>query len=519
MRKRLLLLVISVAGFVQLHAQTETATMKKRATVDDMRELLGDIKDLFGDGTSFSFTITTSDPVRTFEEMPSFEPYDEKYLQKQRAFWHADTSNPVAENNIATYYTFIEKNDSALFYFNRAFSHLSMKYFPDDSAGYLSFRGVLKMNLGMENAIGDLDRALKINPNDSLAAIMYPFFLISNREFEKLAAIGASQLNAAGKNPYIPFVFLATGRLMADFFPKSLEASNDKIRAKYAAMDYDKLFNTPALDKYMEKYKSNIEMRNTRYMADIFALALKMLFFTDMDKPKPVFAYTQRDKERLLFLEKKFSSPEMEKEINPYSRHKVLGFIYFMLQQKEKSIAHFNEAIKVFPLSKRNNFFDPGEAYDAIIAIYDLEKSNNDLRESLLTKIKAEPLGKKNSIDYSNLAQHYFLVNDNQKAREWALKAREINPYNADAIRLLTHLSYLDQDQDLQPYMEEAAMVIQNGNVDQQYAFLLQIATYYVLNGSAPQAYNNINMAKQLVGSKGCELCDKLMDKFLTITR
>ncbi|HEX2628845.1 MAG TPA: hypothetical protein VHM26_07535 [Chitinophagaceae bacterium] len=519
MRKRLLLLVTLVAAFVQLHAQTETVTMKKRASVDDMREMLNDIKDIFDGGTSLSLTITTADPVRTFEEMPSFEAYDEKYLQKQRALLHSDTSNSVAENNIATYYTFVEKNDSALIYYNRSLSHLSLKYFPKDSAAFLSFRGTLKMNLGMENAIDDIERALKINPNDSLASMMYPFFFVANRDFEKLAAIGAKQLDGAAKYPYIPYVYLVSGRIMADFFPKSDQASDDKIRAKYAATDYDKLFNMAVIDKYAEKYKTSIEMRNVRYMADIFALTLKLLFFTDMDKPKPVFAYTLRDKQRLQFLEKKFTSPEMEKEINAYSRNKMLGFIYFMLQQKEKSIAHFNEAIKVFPIAKRNSFFDPGEAYDAINAIYGLEKSDNDLRELLLAKIKAEPLGKKNSTDYSALAQHYFRANDNAKAREWALKAREINPDNADAIRLLTHLSYLDQDQDLQPYMETAAMVIQNANADQQYSFLLQIAIYYVLNGSAPQAYNNIKMAKQLVGEKSCELCDKLINKFLTVTK
>lgn len=517
MKKRLLLLVILAAGFVQLHAQT--ATMKQRASVADMRELLEEMKQFFESGATLSFNMTTGDPLRTFDEMPSFEPYDEKYLQAQRALLQADTSNPVAANHIANYYMFVEKNDSALYYFNRSFRNLSIKYFSNDSSAYLSFRGVLKMNMGMENAIGDLDRALKLNPNDSLATLMYPLFLISNREFDKLVSVTSSQLDKPGRYPYIPYVFLVSGHLMAEFFPKSTQAVDDKTRAKYAAMDYDKLFNMAVINKYADKYKTSIEMRNIRYMADIFALALKMMFFTDMDKPKPVFAYTPRDKERLLFLEKKFSSPEMEKEVNPYTRNKVLGFVYFMLQQKEKSIAHFNEAIKVFPVSKRSNNFDPGEAYDAISAIYELEKSTNDFRESVLAKIKAEPLGKKNSADYSTLAQHYFQTNDNQKAREWALKAREISPYNADAIRLLTHLSYLDQDQNLQPYMEEAAAVIQNADADQQYAFLLQIATYYVLNGSAPQAYNNINMAKQLIGSKACELCDKLMDKFITVSK
>ena len=82
---------------------------------------------------------------------------------------------------------------------------------------------------------------------------MYPFFFVANRDFEKLAAIGAKQLDGAAKYPYIPYVYLVSGRIMADFFPKSDQASDDKIRAKYAATDYDKLFNMAVIDKYAQQ--------------------------------------------------------------------------------------------------------------------------------------------------------------------------------------------------------------------------------------------------------------------------
>jgi tetratricopeptide (TPR) repeat protein len=519
MKKKLLLLVVFMAAVAQLRAQPGSVTMKKRATVDDMRELLEEMKQFFQGGGNLSFSITTADPVRSYADIPASEQYDEKYLQQQRAFLQADTSNPVAANNIANYYVFVEKNDSAFYYYNRASDHLDIKYFSNDSARYLSFRGVLKMNLGAENAIGDLDRALKLNPMDSLAIAMYPLFLIENRQFEKLVTMATQALDKPGTYayPYIPFVFLVSGRLLSDYFPKAEQANDEKLRAKYAAMDYDKLFNMSLIDKYATKYATNTEIRNARDMTDVYALALKMLFFTDMDKPDPVFAYTARDKERLRALEKKFSSPAMEKDINPYSRNKVLGFIFFMLQQKEKSIAHFNEAIRVFPVDKRSRFFDPGEAYDAIIAIHDLGKADSSYRQAILAKIKAEPLGKKNSTDYNMLAQHYFIKNEMKNAREWAMKAKEINPYNAAAWRLLTHLSYLDQDENLQSHIEQAAIVIENADPDNQYSFLMQVAIYYLLNGSASQAYNNINMAKQVLGSQPCKLCDKLLGKYITV--
>jgi hypothetical protein len=515
MRKRLWLLVVFVITAFHL-AHTQTYKLTRRISATEMRELLEDIKELFQNGTNLSLSITSSDPVKSFDDMYSEEPFDDKYFTKQKNYLKADSLNPAAFNNLAQYYLFNGKKDSAAFFFRKSMDHLALKYFANDSARYLSFRALLKMNLNMDNSMADLERAIEINPNDSAARVFYPFILLTGREFDKLKAVTIRMLDNPDKYPEIGYVMLMSGQILSDFYAKAEKiATDEKLRAQLAATDYNKLFDFTLIDKYATKFKSNTAIRNARYLADMFALSVKLTFFKDMDKPNPVFAYPPADKNQLLVLENKFLSKEMTKELNPYTRNKALGFIYFMKQQNDKAIYYLNEAIKVFPPGKRAGSFNPGEIYELLMSMYFLNKNDSGYRKVLMEKINAEPSGRKDAQDHFLLAQYYFSNNDIKKTQEWTTKALQIDSTNIDALRMQVHLDYLDRNESLQSYADRAARNLQTN--EQQYNLVMQFAIYYLLNGDAEAAYNNLEAARKSLEGQSCGLCEKLVEKYITV--
>lgn len=513
MRKVLLLLVTCCMVGISF-ANAQTYQMTRRISSTDMRELLEDMKELFYTGASISFNITTNDAIRSFDERADAEPYDPKYFAKQSAFIKADAANPAPYNNLGNYYNFLGKTDSAAIFFQKALDRMTLKYFNNDSARYLSFRGLMKYNLGTVNAIEDMERAAILNPQDSLVANFYPLFLMNNKEFAKLRDLTTRMLDADNDYPVAGYIMLLMGELMRDYIPKATEAGgNDSLRKVYEAIPYDKLLDYSLINKYTNKFSNDKAVKNARYMADIMALMIKMTFqeidFTDLK-----FSFLKVEQERLAALENIFLSKETMNEINPYTRNKVLGFIYFMQGKNDKAIASFNESVKAFPASKADNIFNATEVYDAILGIHFMAKDEVKFKEMLLRKINAKPLGKDNPQDYYLMAQQAYRADDNKAAQQWVSKALELDSSNFDALRLKAHLGYLDRDEALQIYADRASRNLQT--VDQQYKLVMQFTIYYILNGDATSAYNNIAEIRKTEGGD-CKLCDKLQEKYITI--
>jgi tetratricopeptide (TPR) repeat protein len=516
-KKKLLYVLLLLPVCAMTYGQTYQ--MKTPFDIKQKMEILNLAKEVFDINANLSYNISTHDPVANFSGLADQEPYDVNYFQKQKKLWEADSLNPICANNLGNYYNFHEKYDSAALFFRKSIDKLNIKYFNNDSAFYLSMRGMLKLNLGRENPIADFDQALKINTNDSIARLFYPLLLMNNQDFKKATEVCIRMLEDPKADPVFPYVMLITSELGGSFATKIQEANADeKIRASYANTDYDKLLNFALIDKYAEKYKTNNEVRSTRYMADIFALTVKLAFFQEVNKPESVFPYTVNEKARLAFLEKTFLVPAMRNELNPYTLNKCLGFVYFMQQQKDKAIVVFKEAIKAFPESKKWQYFNPAEMYDALSAVYFINKDTARFVQILIDKIAAEPGGKKEVNDYFFVAEHYLRADDLKKAEEWANKGVEVNANNFDILRLLAHLNFLNGKSDLvQSYADKAIKLAQTNQ--QQYNLALQFAFYQLFNGDATSAHNNIEIARKAIEGQTCEICDRVVAKYIVITK
>lgn len=499
----LFLISVCVAGYGQ------TYQMKVPFTIKQKLEILNLAKEVFEINPTISYNISTDDPVSNFSELRDQEQYDVSYLQRRMELWRTDTLNPIFANTLGNYYNFHQKYDSAALFFRKSLDKLSIKYFNNDSAFYLSMRGTLKLNLGLENAMPDLDRALIINPNDSIARAFYPLLLMNNQDFKKATEVCVRMLESPDVYPLYPYVMLISSELMSGVVPRMKDADADeKVKEKIAGTDYDQLLNFSLINQYAEKFKTNTAVRNARYMADIFGLTLKLVFFKDVVKPEAVFGYTANEKAKLASLEKIFTTASTRKELNPYTLNKCLGFVYFMQQQKDKAIAAFHDAIKGFPKSKRWQYFNPAEMYDAISAIYFIQRDTMNFRKMLMTKIADEPGGKKEVKEYFLLAVQSLQADDLKKAEEWANKGKEVNENDFDILRMLAHLNFLNGNSDVvQTYADKAIKLLQTN--EQQYNLLLQFALYQLFNEDAATAYSNIEIARKIFEGQECEICDK----------
>ncbi|MBI3719073.1 MAG: hypothetical protein HY252_10830 [Sphingobacteriales bacterium] len=512
-KKFILVILLWTLGFTIVSGQTYT--MKMQISESEKSALLKLEKELFPISPSISYKISSYDPLKSFLEIKDQEPLDENYLQKRKTSLQTDSLNPILINDIGNYYNFHERTDSALYFFKKSFENLNIKYFENDSAEYLSFRGVLKLNLGVENAVEDIENALKINPNDSMAKAFYPIFLINKGEFKRASDISIRMLDTDTTDVVVWFVVLATSEIFDGIYEKTAEVvSNEKLKSQYSRTDYTKLISFRLIDKYADKYKTNTAVRNARYMADIFALLLKVSLFNEMTENK-IF-YTAYEKQKLISLEKFFISTKLNSELNAYAINKNLGFIYFLLQKNDKALLYFDQAIKVFPDSKKQMSFNPSEIYDAMLGIYFINKADSSVRQTLLLKIKAEPEGNKNAEDYLILAKSYYLSDDMKEAEDWANKAYAINSKDFEVLRLLSHLNMLNGNNAVaQSYTTEALKNIQSNKEQSEIA--LQYAIYYLINGDAATAYNNIEIARKSLTDDPCTLCDKLIEKYIII--
>lgn len=508
------------AGAVILVVFTTAAqnvTLKSRITSTETMELLKKVDGLFDYSAELTFNISTYDPLRSLDDISNTEAYDQAYLARQKKLLVEDTANSILLNNIGNYYNFFGRYDSAASFFSRSLAHLSPKQFSNDSAAFLSFRGTLKMNLGVENAIADIEQALKINPNDSTAMGIYPLFLINNREFAKAGAACARMLDNSKENPHIPYVFLLSSELFGGLLQKAAEAGDEKTRAKYRATDYNKLLDMTQTEKYATKFKADQRMQNARDLADIFVLTMKVIFFDGIDKPNPVFQYTAADKARLAELEKHFSSPEMETRINPYTRHKALGFVYLLQQQDARAADELRLAIQSLPKEKSNEYFNTGDSYDALLTSFYIRRDTVSERKMLEEKINKEPLGKPYANDRFRMAHHYFLMGDYRQAKAWTEKALQADSSHFNTLRLMAHLLYMDANPSVDYFANKAAQFAQT--TTDQYNLVMQFAIYQLINGDAVNAYNNIETGRKSTEGEPCPLCDELISKYLEVKK
>ena len=468
-------------------------------------------KELFTINSTISFNISSQDAQTSFKKIPDAKVYDDQYLKRLNDLITKDSNNPIYLQNLAEYYQNKSESDRANFYFSKAKDKLAIKYFHKDSASYYSYRGIIKMNLGDTTAILDFDRSIHLNPNDSLSLYFYPMILISNKNFTKANEIIQGLFKSKlMKQPLLPYFYLTLSEIFTSF-QKSLSVieTDKKSKQEYAKKNYQELINYQLLDQYAFKNKGNIEIENVRLMADLYGLFYKMLFFEFDSNNTVIFQYTDFENGKLREIITKLEDLNKKKQLNEYTSNKCLGYAYFMLNEPDKSLQYFQNALAVFPNSKKNQYFQSYECFDAISLIYYNQSDTLNFRKTIFNKMKTE----ENEVDHADeltlLAFDYFRFGELEKSEEFCKKVRELNPDNFDALRLLSHLNFLKGRKKLTEFFAQIASNLVT-NDDEGYELSMQFAIYFTYYGDFENALKNINSAKSLLGNEDCSICDKL---------
>lgn len=495
-------------------ALAQTYTLKKPADDQLKKEIIELEKQLFEPEISLEYTLSTYDLIAAFEEMPNSIDYTIEFKKLQEEGLAKDPTNSLLFNNLGNYYNAIGDKDAAKKNFQKAYDNLEST-FSKDSATFHSYKGILKLNLGMEGALADLEQAFQINPNDSLASGFLPLMLINSGEFDKaMTYCNAALDKSSGQNQGTWFTFY----LMSDYFKQffalqSLENGIEQLRNK----EYNEVFDITRVNAIYEKYKTNQCMANAKLMSDILALYFKVVSFEVTDEGVQ-FNYTKKEKKKILEIENQLISMKDQGLINEFSRVKNLGFVLLLEEKYPEAIDYFKQSITLFPEDKRNDQFTSDICYNALFCIYALEKDRAEEKAVLAKMIELDEKRGPNVKHLCDMAKCSILEDDYTNAYNWAYKAFQASETDFETFRVLAHYSFYQGDgRNLDAYVAEAGQKVTQEA--QYYTLSLQVAMYYLTNGNAEEAFRLIKQARDLYPGLDCELCDELEKTYIKVTK
>ncbi|MFB6320668.1 tetratricopeptide repeat protein [Saccharicrinis sp. FJH54] len=479
---------------------------------EEREELLELTKELYLVKCNISMNLSRYDLMSSFEDMPDVINYDKKYLESQLSIHKNDTTNPFTLINIAEYYKHIYNYKMAMFYYEKTYNILNISYFNNDSASFYAFRGVLKSELGDSTASKDFDSSAEINPNDSILLCFYPRILISNGEFDKAREIILLSLNTNSSHISLSYLCLSIIEVFENLSKLSDNEESDIYRQKNRTKNFDKIVDYKLLDRYASVYRDNQEIKNCRMIADIYGLMCKMFLF-EISDDKFLFSFKRYEIHKMQKILDKLATETPHHSLNQYTLNKCKGYLYLMQQEWDKSIDYFHKAIDIFPIEKKNEYFNTDECYEAIKTIYIQLSDTSNYIKTINQKLANENVEERKTDDLTSLAFIYFQSGKIKEAEKYCQKALSINSNNCDALRLISHINFLRNSYLLsQFYGECAGNSVRND--DDCYNVYMQFAIYCIYTGNFKDAEALIGNAQQIKGKNNCPLCDKLLSKY-----
>lgn len=507
-------LLLITSGFLF----SQEYVLKRELTNNDKPAIMALVKELFYVQTDANYLVRNNDAMTSFADMPDEIPNDDARLKQLEAELSKDPQNPLVLNKLANFYYVTNQTVAARYYFQQSYDRMDQKYFTgDESSLFYSMRGILKHQLEMAGAIKDIEDAIAMNPKDSIAMLFYPIFLMNEGRISEMKAVSAKMLDT-DKPSLVAYVMLMLSEFNegAQKFMEEL-AKNENNTAPFREKGYTEFSKTDLLDHYAVKFKGNQEIANVREMADIYKLYFKIALFDISETNQITLAYTPNDLKRLKELEQWLIGSAKAKTLNPYAQNKNLGYVYFMMGDKDKAVKYFNKAIEVFPAKKSSAYFNVSDAYDGLSATYYLNADTSNFRKTVERKIASDP-DNKSLVDCRALAQTYYLNGNISRALEWVNRAHEINPEDFQTLRLLAHLILVQggpgSDRRAQDYLLKCSKYIADNG--QNYELCLQYGIYMLFDSGSDIAIKNILAAKETkkAAKEECELCDRVLKEY-----
>lgn len=515
MFQRILLYLFLLISHQQLFSQNYI--FRKKIPVNEHIQFLGLTKKTFEITKNFAYNVSFNDSKAKIEDI-SVTVYNNDYLTRIQKRLAKDSLDPIALNDFGNYHNSKGNKSLAKVYFTKSFNNWNLKSgTKKDSAFYYSFRSLLKSNLDKENAIDDLDKALTINPKDSIALLFYPMLLIKNKDFAKSKKICLSALEEKSENPEIPYTILCFGIL----FEQMEILSDESKKAENAKKNYDELFDYKTLTKYAELYKDNPKIQYLKKMYHIFGLSFKLYLFEQDNNDGVIINYNAYDIAKMKQLESDFKEALTKNNLNPFTANKSLAALHFFLKNNDKAIEYAKKAIAAFPDSKRGSEFNPDETYSLLLMLYQLKNDDRNFKNTLEEKIKKAADDEKSITDFLYMAYLHLYKNEFDASSAWCAKAREIDPDNFDAIALFAHLKFMENGINNnitgQFYLDQAQSKMKDDS--DFFNFGLQTSIYMILSNqpeNAKKVFQNIEICKK-ANPKQTVFCDKLIDEYIQI--
>ncbi len=500
----------------RIGANAQSVKLRKEITPEVQREIMELIKELFSVDGEVSYHISSKDIVRPFTALPDVDPFDEAYLNRRLALVRADSADYSTYYQLASYYSFYEKYAEASEYYRKAYDRLEKAAFGADSATFYSIRAVLRTGLSDQSAYEDFERALALNPSDSIAIGFYPMAVMGGGDFAKVRSLMIKGLDKGSTHRYLLYSLLIINELMEGVSQVVQNADTQteaELFAKYKDVPYTKMFNYRTIDKYARRFAGDSAIIALRDLADVFGLFMKTAF--QFKENKFNFHYTKEEHKRLQQLEYSLSSPDRT-WLNAYARLKNLGLIKMMRGEVDSAVVLFEEAILVFPASKGDAFFNPGDSYNLLTLIYYFREDYKAQEEVLKRRVANKPERKPVQKDYLMLAKLALHDDRLREATYWVDRAREVGGDNFEVLTLMAHLYFLSGNLTMtQFYGEDAQNYLQS--TDDQYTSLSQFALYQLWAGNPEAAWDNLQKARLVRENTDCDLCDKVEKEYLEI--
>lgn len=503
------LCLIIILLIIAIPVNSQTYLLNKNLIERDRKDFLGCKSEVFNTEKSISYNLGTGDLKSSFSEIEDDIPRSIEYLEKLKDSLSSNPLDFILLRKIGDYYNNVEDKNNSHTYYKRALEQIDISFFDDDSAAFLGARSFLKFELDLPGFIEDAEKALSLNPNETISLSFYPLYLISNREYEKAKTF---LINALDNNPpnEAPILFLAFINFIERFEELFAANKDPSLKKELKEKHYEELIDWSPVQKYFSKINHRQTKVNLERLLHFYNLFGKILFFDENDKGKLNFDFSPIEKKQISELKNWLLSSLENKTLNEYTANKCLGFVSLCLQDEDSAIDFYQKALQVFPENKPKTALDPNEVYLILLFIYREFDKSYDYENLLLKKISEQRF--KSISDYLNLSKFYILEDQIEKARFYIEEAEKIDSRNFDVCRLKAHIGFVDGTEIILEgfYMDKAFRFIKND--DDAYLFYLQSAIYNMFNNKAIEAYDMLNIINE--NKENCETCDRLLKTY-----
>ena len=504
-------LFLFMAVFLSSVGCTQTALSEEEKT-----QLLVELDSLFEFDKQLTVNVASGDLKEDLTAKSSKgQKYNQAYLSAQLDSLQKNDSSGFVLGNIAEYYKNNGQTDRAQQFYALALKHFSVSELDGDTSQYLSYRGLFKANLGLEDARDDFKAALNLNSNDSIAIYFYSMILLNNGEIEQANEILIEAIESEQKKNKSVAYFMLFMTSMYDFMQNDFNAiiADQALQEKYAKKDYKAILDFKMLEKYAQQFPDDSQVQSTFTYAEIMSLFFKLIFFSESSGEFLKYEYNIKEQHKLKELEERV----LELSVNAYSKQKFLGVVTFLQNDWTLALNHFEKALSLFPAELQSNDFNTNDVYQLLKFIYREQNDVTNLERIINAKIETNLSEAEVANEKWYLANHYYLQDNLELAEKHCNEARSNQSNHFEALRLLAQINFLKGSYLLADFYADLA----SKNIPNEYklsVFLVQYAYYEIYRGK-PITTSNFSTVQELCSRENppldCSVYEEFKKKYL----